>query len=883
VPDSLLLTKFYVPQLRPEYLSRPQLIRRLDEALGRKFTLICAPAGYGKTTLLAEWIAARPSRAATGQRNLSLAWLSLDAADSDPARFFAYLVAALRQVSPTIGRRAEVLSQAVPLPPQEALFTSIINEMVAVPAPFLLVLDDYHLITTLAVHLQMAFLVDHQPPNMHIIIATREDPPLPLAAWRARGQVAEIRQSDLQFSAEETAEFLRRAISAQLSAAQLATIQQRTEGWPAGLELLAHSLRGCADVAGQVESFAGSNRYVLDYLIEEVYQRQAPAAQDFLLQTSVLDRMSAALCDAVTGRDDSAAQLRALEQRNLFVVPLDAARQWYRYHHLFADLLRHRLEQEAPESITELQRRAGRWYADHGYPADAIHHALAACAWEDAAALILRFGDDLLKHGEIATLVGWYRALPDVLVRSQPQLCVGCAWPLILASQVDEAEHYLRLAEAASGASADRQLAGDIAAARAYIARFKGDSRRAIEQSERALALLPHDNPQRGIIALNVGLAYWYAGHLEPAEQVLAEARELCRRAGNHYAGLAAQVFLGNVHAAQGHLRLARAEYEQACEQGGETPLAALAHAALAKLLYDRNELAAAAAHAEQALALSRRSGQPEYEITAARVLALVQQARGETAAAQEALSEIEQLTDSETLSPTALRHALAFRILVALLAGNLVEARRLADSLPGGEEGGSMPDYVYLSLAQARLLLAENRRKEAVALLEQREAILTRAGFVAARIDTCALRALAASTPEEARAHLAEALSLAEHEGYMRPFLDLGEPMAALLHYMAAQGVAVAQVGRLLAAFRMAARGRSADAVRNQPLVEPLSARELEVLRLLAAGQTNAEIGRALYVSANTVKAHLRNIYRKLDVTTRRAAAANAKQLGLL
>lgn len=952
VPGAPLLTKFYVPNLRTEHLLRPRLTRRLDEGLARKLTLVCAPAGYGKTTLVAEWVTGHteappirtpglseygragrgmfpspanafpahaypanagppPGASLTGACR-SFAWLSLEAGDSDPVRFLSYLIAALQQIDPTIGREVDPLLrsgiQGGAAPSHEVLLTPLINSLASVSFPFVLVLDDYHLITALAVHLQVAFLLEHQPPQMHMVIATRDDPQLPLAKWRARGQVVEIRQSDLQFTAEETLEFLRRTAQTELAAGGLAAVQQRTEGWAAGLELLAHSLRNCDDVQVLLESFTGSDRYVLDYLMEEVVQRQPAGIQDFLLKTSMLDRLSAPLCDVVTGRTDSAETLLALEQRNLFIVPLDRSREWYRYHHLFADLLRHRLALQAPDSVAQLRVRASRWYAEHGFPAEAVRHALAAHAWDEAAALISELTPSLMKRGEISTLLDWYQALPDSVIRSRIDLCAGISWLLILSGQVDRAEDYLAVAEGnAAGAELSVQtsaLKGGIAAQRAYIARIRGDGRRAMMLSEQALALLPRDDVDtRGVIATNLGIAYWYAGNLDRAGPVLGEAVEMGRRSENQYAGLAAQLFLCRMEAAQGSLGQAAEGYRQIIRQGGDMPFVALAHSDLAKVLFDRNELAAAADHAAQAVASSRRSGQVDLQLAAARTRALIEQARGEQAAARQAVAEVEQLVERLDQSPFALGHALAYRILIALMAGDLGEARHLLGRAPPLSDAASVPDYLLLSLAQARLLLAQARQAEALELLESRDALLTRAGFTAARIDTRALQALAAPARGEALAFLAEALALAAPEGFVRPFVDAGyrlpsgQPMAALLREAASQDIEVASIGLrpfiglLLSAMRDDAAHRLENRspgvgvreIRSQPLVEPLSGRELEVLRLLISGSTNDEISRSLYVSANTVKAHLKSIYRKLDVNSRHEAAGKAGKLGLL
>ena len=398
----ILATKLYIPPVRPELVSRPRLIERLNAGLHRKLTLISAPAGFGKTTLVTEWLnsAERP-----------FTWLSLDENDNDPARFLTYLVAALQKTDPVIGQAAQAMMQAPQPPPPESLLTTLINDIAATPHPFALVLDDYHLIHTLPIHQQLAFLLEHQPPRMHLVIASREDPPLPLSRLRARGHTVEIRQDDLRFTVEETADFLHRAMRLDLSSADVNALRQRTEGWIAGLQLVALSLRGSDDVHRSVQSFTGSHRYVLDYLIEEVFRCQPADVQDFLLKTSILGRFTAPLCNTVAERDDSRELLLALEQANLFIVPLDESRQWYRYHRLFAELLRHRLEIESPDGIAHLHRRACQWYADHGFTADAIRHALAALDWERASDLILSTHSSLLKRGEVVTLLGWFQAL----------------------------------------------------------------------------------------------------------------------------------------------------------------------------------------------------------------------------------------------------------------------------------------------------------------------------------------------------------------------------------------------------------------------------------------------------------------------------------------
>ena len=892
---SLLQTKLYVPLVRPERVSRPRLTEQLNAGPNRRLTLVSAPAGFGKTTLIAEWLSGV---------DYAYAWLALDEEDNDPARFLAYLVAALRQVDPNVGQAALAMMQSPQLPPPQALLTALINDVAAVPFHFILVLDDYQAIHTLPIHQQVAFLLEHQPPRMHLVIASREDPPLPLSRLRARGQMVEMRQADLQFTAEETADFLRQAMRLELSAPEVAALHQRTEGWVAGLQLVALSLRGRADAPRLIQSFTGSQRYVLDYLMEEVFQRQPAGVQDFLLKTSILERFTAPLCDAVVEKDqgsgirdqetslstdrrslitDSQSILEYLEHANLFIVPLDQARQWYRYHHLFADLLRHRLETEVGDSA-DLHRRASGWYAEHGFPADAIRHALAAADWDSAASLILAVDAEMLKHGEVATLVGWFRALPEDFVRARPRLCFDYIWPLLLAEQIDAAEPYLALAE--QGAQGEPALLGQIASARAYAARMRGDGRRAVEFSRRALALLPPDDwTLRSVVGMNLGMAYWYAGHLDGAWQVLVEAREAARRSGNDYSEATTGIFLCRIFAARGKLRQAAAAYREVIEEGGQLPVIAVAHTDLAMLLYEWNDLEAAAGHARQAIELSQRTGGVELQMAGYRTLALVRQAQGDGAAAQEAIQASSRLAQHPGISQVARLHALAYQAMVSLARGELDAASQWVGQFPGLEAVESLFSYLSLSLAQARLLLAQGRQAEAAALLEARYETASRAGWQSALGETRALQALAAPTPEEALVFLTEALTLAEPEGYVRTFVDQGEPMRTLLREAAARGVAAGYVNKLLAAFGVWECGsmRVPPHPPTPTLVEPLSGRELDVLCLLADGKTNREIAQALYVSLNTVKTHLKSIYGKLGVSSRREATAEAREQGLL
>ena len=869
----LLTTKLYIPPVRPKLVSRAHLIERLNAGLHYKLTLVSAPAGFGKTTLVAEWVATsgRP-----------VAWLSLDENDNDPARFFTYLVAALQTVDPNIGQAAQAMSQTPQPPPPESLLASLVNDIAAAPRPFALVLDDYHLIHTLPIHQQLAFLLKHQPPQMHLVIATREDPPLSLSRLRARGQMADVRQADLRFTEEEASEFLQQIMQLDLTAADVGALHRRTEGWIAGLQLVALSLRGHADAQQIVQSFTGSHRYVLDYLMDEVFQRQPAEVQDFLLKTSILDRFAAPLCDAVAERDNSRDVLLNLEHANLFVVPLDQSRQWYRYHRLFADLLRHRLGIEIGE-VTSLHRRACRWYVDNGFPADAIRHALAASDWEEAASLILGISGDMLKRGEVITLRNWYQALPDGVVFANPQLCLDYSWPLILTEQIDAAEPYLAQAERVALEHEITPLLGGIAIAKAYIARARGDNAQVIELSEQALSLLPQDELSgRSIVALNLGMAQWYRGRMAEAEQALLEARRAGHGSGNEYVRWTAVLFLGRIQTARGKSHQAAESYCQMIERGGQLPIVGLAYYDLGRLSYEWNELAAAADYLQRGLEIVRRGGSVEFEVGGYSALAFVRQAQGDSAAAQDALNRADQLLENPGISPSTQLYNLASQVTVALGQGDLDAAARTVERFPKLEEAGSFPDYLLLMLAQARVLLAQGRQAAAAAQLDAVYGMASRAGWQSIVTQTRALQALAASTPDEALAFLTQALNRAEPEGYVRTFVDMGEPMAALLREAAAQGVTPEFVSELLTAFDVP-RSLSPRYVPTQPLVEPLSERELDVLQLLVEGRTYREVAQTLCVSVNTVKTHLSSIYGKLGVHNRREAAAKVKELHLL
>jgi LuxR family maltose regulon positive regulatory protein len=778
-------------------------------------------------------------------------------------------------------------------PPVEALLTGLINDIAAAPDPFLLVLDDYHLIHTLPIHQQLAFLLEHQPAHMHLVIASREDPPLPLSRLRARAQMVEIRQADLTFTPVEAAAFLRRTMGLELSAADVATLQRRTEGWVAGLQLAALSVRGSDDAERLIGSFAGSHRYILDYLVEEVFSGQPDHIRGFLLKTSILDRFTAALCDAVRfGDSDAAAAERVssreilleLDHANLFMVPLDACRKWYRFHRLFADLLRQQLRRaDFDVPVSELHRRASRWYEAEGFQSDAVKHALAARDWERAAGLILGAEDRMLRRGEVVTLLGWLQALPDEALRSHPQLYLSTSWALILTGQLDAAESTLAAAErvAQDIGCGEGQAAslGAIASAQAFSARTRGDDARTIEMSQRALSLLPEEDlAGRSIVAVNLGIAHWSSGHLTEAEQALREAEQAARQSRNHYARLTALGFLGAVQGAQGRLHKAEAWLRQAIREGGGATPTALAHDTLGALLYEWDDLDAATEHLERGIELGARSGNVETQIGGYRILSRLRQAQGDASGALEAIREAHKLAREKDVSPLMRARNAACHTQIALAQGDLPVALRWAEQVTEAADGSRF--YPLLGLTPARLCLAQGEKAAAAEQLEAWYDTAVRAGWQYGVVEVRALQAMAAPTVDEALPFLADALARAEPEGYVRTFVDKGEPMGELLQEAARRGLAPAYTRRLLDAFL---HPPAHPRLVTQPLIEPLSERELEVLKHLAHHKTNQEIAQALVISINTVKTHLKNIYGKLGVHDRREAVAKAQELDLL
>jgi LuxR family transcriptional regulator, maltose regulon positive regulatory protein len=646
MPDALVTTKVRVPRTRQELVERPRLLEALVRYEGRRLTLVSAPAGFGKTTLLSEWL---EDRSGDGG---SIAWLSLEEADNDPARFLAYLVSALRSaLGEGIGEGVLASLRLPEFPPVEAVVGVLINELADVRhEEVTIVLDDYHVIHSGPIHEATSFLLEHLPENVHLVISSRADPPIPLAKLRARDQVTEIRAAGLRFTTEEATAFLKGVMGLTLSAADVAALEEVTEGWIAALQLAALSMRDREDVSGFVETFSGSNRHVLDFLAEEVLERQPEGVREFLLNTSVLERMSAPLCDALTSRNDGQQMLERLEHDNLFVIALDDERRWYRYHHLFADVLRSRLQREQPERIRELHRRAAAWYERNGWMSEAIRHALAAQEHDRAADLVEQVARKMWNRGEAMTLLGWLEALPEETKRWRPQLLLQYSAALLWVGQLDDVEPLVREIERAVGVSGEgrdedlrpsadeplRQvLLGGIAAVRSWRAYMKGEPHGAIALAQQALALLPEkDLELRTFAAFRLAEAYRTADDLEAATAAYAETAELGRAAGHDYLVLRAMSRQARLQMAQGRLRKADHVLQRALlfagERGGDSlPATAEVHVVIGELLYEWDELEAAARQLKEGIRLAERMGQLDTLVDGYVALSRVEVAQG--------------------------------------------------------------------------------------------------------------------------------------------------------------------------------------------------------------------------------------------------------------
>jgi LuxR family maltose regulon positive regulatory protein len=895
----ILATKLYIPPLRDHAVARQRLVARVEAGTGRGLTLISAPAGFGKTTLLSAWVAAsgRP-----------VAWLSLDAEESDPARFLTYLIAALQTARPGVGEGALGVLQVPQPPPVEAILTSVINEIAAAPQELALVLDDYHRVESAAVDQALSFLVAHLPPQMQLVIATREDPPLPLARLRAAGRLIELRAADLRFTPAEAAAFLRQAMGIDLPSEQIATLEARTEGWPAGLQLAALSLQAQGDTGEFVQSFAGSHRYVLDYLVEEVLQHQAPYVQEFLLRTAILDRLCGPLCDAVVhgaaagrpaGAPGGEEMLRLLERDNLFLVPLDDQRRWYRYHHLFGDLLRQRLRQSlaagnpaADGAIADGARveaelavyhlRASRWYEENGQELEAFQHAVAAHDIDRAMQLAEGKGMPLHFRGAVAPVQQWLESLPPEELDVRPALWTMYASIMIYGNRLAAVEEKLQRAEAAlRGAVPDeavRNLWGHIAAMRATVAVSQHDAETIVFQAQQALAyLLPQNLPVRTAMTWALGYAHELRGERAAARAGYQEVIAISEKIGHFIMHIMATLGLGHVQEGDNQLQAAAGTYGRVLQLAGDPPLgvACGGHLGLARIAYARNDLAAAEAHAQVAVQLARQIETTDRYVACELFQAQLRLAAGDLEGAAALTMSAKEAVQRQHFAQRA-GDVAAMEVLILLRRGEVAAAAALAQE-------HTLP----FSLARVHLAQGEPRAAQAVVAAQRVQAEAQ--GWADVRLQALVLEAAALAVAGDASGlpRLEEALAVAEPQGMVRLFVDEGPALEKLLAAAAAQGTRRDYAGRLLVA--LAAEGpaqHAAAGIRSagEPAnLDTLSEREREVLQLIAEGLSNQEIGARLFLALDTVKGHNRRIFEKLHVERRTEAVAKARALGLL
>lgn len=912
----VLTTKLHIPPPHTTCAVRTRLFDRLDAGLrpGHRLLLICAPAGFGKTTLLSEWIAANLQSSIA---NLQCCWLSLDEADNDPTRFLLYLFAALETIYPDIGAGARAMIQPPQSPSFTAILTVLLNHLAerSAEGDLVLALDDYHVIEQPAIHAMVAFLLDHLPPHMHLAIASRVDPPLPLARLRARRQLTELRAADLRFTPDETATFLNQIMGLNLTPENIATLEARTEGWIASLQLAALSLqhRDAAEAAHFIAAFSGSHRHVIDYLTEEVLAQQPPDIHEFLSQTAILDRLTASLCDAVTGCDDGERLLRQLEQANLFLTPLDEERQWYCYHRLFADFMRNHLDNEAPDLMRTLHRRAAAWHTQHAMPFEAIGHALRAAEFELAAQWIEHTAIAMLMRSEATTLLNWLKALPPPVIDARPALHLIHAEAALIAGDYAPIETALHTVEAAlsrGDVPAEEQdaIRSQVTAVRAYLATFSGDIHHGVALAQQAFAALPEGNAfLRSVVTWLLGYSQFFDTNTPTAQHVLGETLELSQATGNTLIASLSLFVSGYLFILQGRLRQARTTFEQGIaaligDQHTPPPVSAsLIYQGLAEVLRETNDLQAAVRVIAEGVALGEQWGNAEVLVDDYVVLTRIAYAQGDEKRARHTLGKIMALAHENKISRLTVRQMEAFQARMQVAWGELdaaalwVEKWRNAYAQEPLPEGNIAVFIRWMEIsALARFYLAHERFAAALeALIPMRQLVET-VGVMGIAIELLGLESLALrgqGQREAAHTTLHRALTLAAPEGYTRVFVEMGAGMAELLQEMLDEGIMPDYVQSLLqvASSRLPVTDSpslipsSSKHTSSSQLLERLSDRELEILRLIETGDTNREIADRLYIAVSTVKTHINNLYGKLGVANRVQALARARELGLL
>ena len=945
-PELLLATKLYIPPPRPGSVARGHLLGRLEAGIRRRpgVTLISAPPGSGKTTLLSQWVYHVADK---GESAPKVGWLSLDEEDNRPRRFLSYGLAALRQIQPSIGHNALDRLADHSLTP-ETFLTPLINEMMGIDTPFIFVLDDYHVIETPLIHQGLAFVLDHLPPQGHLVIASRVDVPFSLVRLRARGQLTELSAKDLAFTPHESADFLNRTMGLSLSPREIEALETRTEGWIAGLQMAALSMQGVQDTASFVRAFTGSHRYILDYLMEEVLQRQSETVQNFLLRTSILQRLTASLCDALLETNaplhspphspishnpspvsslqlpitnyqspvsnlqspPSQTLLQQLEQANLFVIPLDDERRWYRYHHLFADLLRDRLNRQVDEAeVVDLHRRASDWFRDHGFATEAMSHALSALDTQRIVALVRERAATFVSQGEFMAMLSWLEHLPPEISRTWARVPLLPVWAVVLTGQFDAVEARLQDIEQQIGVLDDRDaVLGEVAAIRAFAAYFQRDMTGAIALCRTALDKLPDSNPfLRGIVVQSLGAALAWSGRSQQAAAAFAEAVSINRRVKNWETVLMAEWSLASAQTEQGFLRQALETHRQTLVLASSeaisgtlesSPYLCRAYLGLAEILYQQNQLAEAKQYLDLGHEALLAGGDEGMRAAGDLIAARLKQAQGDLDGALDAVRHAKTLAQQH-LGPFYWSEQIATYHIQLWLMDDNVEAvkawlvRRNLWPVAAATPVSYAHETEYL--LQARFGLAHGRaalQNNAVAVGAMLSAVnQTLGGIISTAkndgrsgrvIEALILQALvyqAQHQSDTALNTLGEALSLAAPEDIVRMFIDEGEMVAELLRTLVAARTTTpyrAYANKLLTIFE-------SSSASSPPLLDPLSERELEILRLTATGLSNKQLAENLVLTVGTVKWHLNNIYSKLGVRSRTEAVARARELGLL
>jgi LuxR family transcriptional regulator, maltose regulon positive regulatory protein len=886
----LLQTKLTIPQTRADRVPRPRLTQQFDTSLELPLTLICAPAGFGKTTLITDW------NEQPNHRYGPLAWLTLDEDDNDAAHFLMYLISALVNVGVTNCDDLLSTLQTPQPPPPKIILTTLISRLQLISHRFALVLDDYHRVSAPIVSEAVSFILDHMPSQMRLVITSREDPVLPLSRLRARGQLAEIRADDLRFTPEEAAQFLHQMVHVNLSERQVMELDARTEGWIAGLQLAALAMKGSKDISGFITAFTGSHRYILDYLTDEVLSHQPQHLQSFLLQTSILNRLSSSLCDAVNSRTDGQVLLEQVERGNLFLIALDDERLWYRYHHLFRDMLRRHLQRSNPDSVAELHRRASSWFEQNDWLGEAIEHALLSQDGERAAQLVERYGESPWSRGEAATFLRWLNALPKEAFRARPKLALRYAFMLMVVNALDEAGQRLDevekvLLEAQQQEPKYSVLLGQAATIRTSIRIQRGEiGDETIAIGRQAIAQLDaSDAYWRGWTTMLVGMCLYASNvDLAAARHTIEQAIRLSEQANDLFTILISAAHLSRIYMLQGKFDLIDTIYQPILQRFNDSDWKSQLISAFARLdrswvRYERNDLEGAyedvieGGKVAEAYHL-RRTSIPSYVM-----LARLKHLRGGEAEARELMQQAVEMNLQPTTIPISTWQARLW-----LSQGNLAQAAEWAKEIETTTYDQLDPTLEFEHMTMVRIQIAQGRMDEAQQLLAQLLSAAQTGGRMGRVIEICVLQALVSRLQgnlDGALEWLGYALSLAEPEGYMRTFVDEGVTMEELLRIAQKRGIAPAYVAKLLAAFdlKVSTTRIPLSQQRIGEGIEPLSERELDVLRLIVDGASNREIAAQLVISLGTVKKHLNNIFLKLDAHSRTQVIATVRKQNLL